>query len=73
MGKQASFKPVTANFDIDIGSFSQPVLRRLAHYYLHMPLYVSLLFILNPCFSESFELYSCRRQMVNIAIWRYAP
>lgn len=72
--KQASFKPVNANFDIDIGSFSQPILRRLAHYYLHMPLYVCLLFVPVPLLWQICRdlLFSCRQQMTIMAVWKYA-
>ena len=36
--KQASFKPIVADVDVDLTSFKQPMLRYLAHYFLQIPM-----------------------------------
>ena len=38
--KQTAFKPISANVDVDLDSFKQPLLRYLAHYFLQIPMWV---------------------------------
>lgn len=67
--KQASFKPISSNVDVDLDSFKQPLLRYLAHYFLQIPMYVAGCVVFSCAFLRQNTQYGF--QATDRHIWKY--